>query len=605
VTIDAPRPTGDPGLTIAVFGGTGSVGAPLCAWLAVNGHRVIVLTRSSKPVPAPLESVVWSPDGPGHEWLARLGAVDAVVNLARTPLPGPFAGGTHDARRHRLELTRVVTAAVGELDPLPRVYVGGASHDVYGRGPDATALDESAPPGTDPFARLHADVESCAHDLQARGVRVVHARLGIVLGRGGNDPRHLPSLVADPAGALSWIHISDAIDMIERVIVDDTVAGAVNMTAPRPTTAKHLRDLAVGNRDHRRAQLRASLRPDGSGTSRGVASPAASHHTASADSDRYESQPHWVFPAKLMAAGYRWRVTEVVDALDSGRSATDKGGRGDPSSTGVRHTVTDSRGAPVSWTELGTGFPLVVCSAAAVPHPYWRDLLELLAVRYRTLFLHPRGLWGGHLPADLSAMSVADHARDLSALVQRLELKEFGIIGHCSGVATVVEGLASLSVRPRRVLLVSAAMGPGPAVANFEQVMTLVRSDARFREHYTHVAAAYAPDALRSRLESELTDVLQMEGHMRAVQSVREYAFERPWPDDVSAAFAWAGEDTDRVRATMRSYAAKLGPRSLGADELTGDHFTFLTDPGAAARIVDRVFRPASGSTRATTGQRA
>jgi hypothetical protein len=587
-------------LRVALLGGTGRVGAPLCEWLTVRGHEVTVLTRGEpeRPLPVPVRLARWIPGQPPAERARQIQPADAVVNLARSPLPGR---SSRDIRRavmtERLNLVRDIVSAIRAMSPRPRVFVCGSSHDIYGTRDSAEALDESAAAGEDFFSRLYREIEREARVLEADGVRVVLARLGVVLGRGGNDPRVLPHVVASPSGALTWLHIADAVEMLERALVDSGLTGPVNMAAPTPTTATDLRDLALAPRQDRRAALRRRLLSTNGELAAAASTPpaapprseAAAVDWKSAAAD-FQSRSHWAYPAKLMRHGYRWRVTSISDALERGATTSAAGPAATRPAFGTRSTVRETGDIPVSWTEAGSGYPLVVCSAAALPYEYWIPLLRVLSVRYRTYFLHPRGLWGGHLPADPSEMTVSDHARDLAFLVRHLHLREYGVVGHCAGVPVILAGLPLLAVRPGRVLLVSARLSPGPSLANFGGVTERVRTDPRFRTRYARVGAAYAPPELQPDLADQLTDARQLEAHVHAVQSVREHPFDDPWPDGVTATLAWASADAEEIRLSMREYAERLGRRSRGASELAGDHFTFLNEITVAARLVESAF---------------
>ena len=401
-------------LKIAIFGGTGCVGAPLSEWLALQGHEITVLSRdgSSRSLSGGIHLARWDPNAPTGEWLHEIRSVEAVVHLARSPLPSRWSW---DARRavkeERITLLRSILSSVRNMEPIPRVFVCASSHDIYGDRDGATPLDESAAEGTDFFGELYGEIEREARKLEAFGVRVVLARLGVVLGQGGNDPRTLPHVVASPCGALSWIHIADAVEMLERVLVDDSLSGPINMTAPQPTTAVKLRDSTAPPRQDRRTTLRtlllsASTRP---GTTPDASSPTPLDSDSAAG--HVQSQSHWAYPAKLTQAGYRWRVTSIYDALERCESPTRDELTGSLPTFGMRRTVHETGDIPISWTEAGSGYPLIICSAAALPYEHWTTLLRFLSVRYRTFFLHPRGLWGGHLPDNPCHMSVADHAR--------------------------------------------------------------------------------------------------------------------------------------------------------------------------------------------------
>jgi pimeloyl-ACP methyl ester carboxylesterase len=244
---------------------------------------------------------------------------------------------------------------------------------------------------------------------------------------------------------------------------------------------------------------------------------------------------------------------------------------------------------PVSWIEVGDGFPIVVCSAPAVPFDYWKKMLESLGDRYRFIFVHTRGLWGSHVPVDLTRVTVQDHARDLAFVVEELRLERYGMLGHCSGVTNIVASFSRLAKRPERVVLASTRFGLGASMG-LEKILTRARSDARIRSQLVTVVTAYAPPALRAPLEKELGDMNVLEAQLRAIASVRAYAYDEPWPSDVEALLVRSMGDYDSIRETTSDYATRLGDRCLGVIDLEGGHCALLEDLDAARRVLSRAW---------------
>jgi pimeloyl-ACP methyl ester carboxylesterase len=257
---------------------------------------------------------------------------------------------------------------------------------------------------------------------------------------------------------------------------------------------------------------------------------------------------------------------------------------------GRRNSTISQDGSVICWTELGRGFPLVICSPAAIPYSYWMSMLELIEQEFRCIFLHPRGIWEGWLPDNIHAVTVDHHARDLAAVVRACSLDLYGIVGHCAGVTTTVAAFKYLTQRPKRVALCSTRFGRGTPIDGLDRVADRVLTDARFRRQYTQVVSAYAPAALRNRLEVELACPKKLASHLFYVQSTREYLFEELWPDDVSAVLAWARDDFDVLRESTKRYAHKLGKRCVWSTELEGGHCVLQEDKIIGSRLLREVF---------------
>jgi uncharacterized protein (TIGR01777 family) len=155
------------------------------------------------------------------------------------------AGGRWTPRRRkaimqsRIEGTRTLAKAIGELETPPRVWLSGSATGFYGnRG--GTELKESSPSGSGFLADVCQAWEKEADAQSGRGVRVVKLRTGIVLSpAGGALAKMLPAFQAGVGGALgdgrqwmSWIGIEDWMRACLFLLNSKGVAGPVNLVAP-------------------------------------------------------------------------------------------------------------------------------------------------------------------------------------------------------------------------------------------------------------------------------------------------------------------------------------------------------------------------------------
>jgi len=254
-------------MRVLVTGGTGFIGRALLRALVARGDRVTAFTRRA-PAPAGsgAEGVVWETWDPGREgeWQRTVSGQDAVVHLA-----GEMAVGRRYTPRVRAAILesrvgstkRLVHAMAAER---PRVFVCASGVGYYGTRTGDAPLDESAPPGDDFLARVCVEWEAAAREAEALGVRVVRTRFGLVLGRdGGALSRLVPlfnAFVGGPIGSghqpQPWVHIDDVVGAIVKALDDDTLSGAVNVTAPNPVTNAAF-SRALGVVLHRPSALRA------------------------------------------------------------------------------------------------------------------------------------------------------------------------------------------------------------------------------------------------------------------------------------------------------------------------------------------------------------
>ena len=240
-------------MKLAVTGGTGLIGRPLCEALLRDGHEVLLLTRApSRALAASAERLRVVPWQPGIDsgWAAMLDGVDGILNLAGESIAERRWTAMQKRRilRSRLDVTTALVDAMPRMRHRPAVLISASAVGYYGPHGDET-LDESAAPGAGFLAEVCRQWEAAAARAETLGVRVVRLRLGLVLAvDGGALARMAPPFrlgLGGPLGSgrqwMSWIHRDDVIGLIRRALAEPALAGAVNATAPSPVT---MRDFA-------------------------------------------------------------------------------------------------------------------------------------------------------------------------------------------------------------------------------------------------------------------------------------------------------------------------------------------------------------------------
>ncbi|SET05065.1 TIGR01777 family oxidoreductase [Geodermatophilus poikilotrophus] len=295
-------------MKVAVTGSSGLIGTRLVAALRADGHEVLRLVRRT---PRTADEHRWDPQ---HRQIdpALLSDVDAVVNLAGTPIrPRPFtAGYKEQLRSSRLDSTITVSealAAVAAADPgRRRVLLSASAVGYYGDTGDRP-VREDAPPGSDFLARLCVDWEAGTRTAEDAGVRVVHLRTGLVVGRDAMLVRILGLVFRAGLGGRMgsgrqywpWISLDDEVDAIRFLLTAD-VSGPVNLTGPAPVTnAEFVRRLAAAV--HRPAVLP-------------VPGPVLSLALGEFGRSSVLAGQRAV-PAALERAGYQWTHRDLDDAL--------------------------------------------------------------------------------------------------------------------------------------------------------------------------------------------------------------------------------------------------------------------------------------------------
>jgi uncharacterized protein (TIGR01777 family) len=168
--------------------------------------------------------------------------VTAVVHLGGTPVDERWTTARkRDIRSSRIDSTALLARTIATLRPAPAVFVSASAIGYYGDRNDDN-VDESEPPGSGFLAQVAQEWEAAAAPARDAGIRTVHPRFGVVLGRGGGALAKLAPVFEVGAGGkighgnqwMSWIARSDVVRALCFLLVTEAVNGPANFTAPYP-----------------------------------------------------------------------------------------------------------------------------------------------------------------------------------------------------------------------------------------------------------------------------------------------------------------------------------------------------------------------------------
>jgi uncharacterized protein (TIGR01777 family) len=227
-----------------VTGATGLVGRELLRKL----ERAVVLTRDARDVERRLGSGVsawaWQPNTEPAP-AAAFDGVDTVFHLAGEPVAeGRWtAEKKQRIRDSRVLGTRNLVATLAALPSLPRVLICASAVGFYGDRGD-TELREWSAKGQGFLADVCEAWETEARAAERVGIRIVLARLGIVLAPGGGAlARMLPPFRLGVGGKLGdgrqwmpWIHLDDVVGLLLHAARDERLRGPMNVVSPEPVT---------------------------------------------------------------------------------------------------------------------------------------------------------------------------------------------------------------------------------------------------------------------------------------------------------------------------------------------------------------------------------
>lgn len=229
---------------IIVSGSSGLVGSRLVAALRSRDYEVKRLVRKSEALQP--DELQWNPEV-GLAEPQALNGIDAVVHLAGRNIA---SARWTQAEKKRIYDSRVVatTQLVKQMltvEQPPSIFIGASAVGIYGDCGDQI-VDENHPIGSDFLAGLARNWEASSLPLTEAGVRVAHARLGIVLDRNeGALAKMLPLFRWGLGGRLgngrqywSWIAIEDVIEGLCWLLENPNARGPYNFVSPEPVTNK-------------------------------------------------------------------------------------------------------------------------------------------------------------------------------------------------------------------------------------------------------------------------------------------------------------------------------------------------------------------------------
>lgn len=246
-------------MKVLVSGGSGMLGTALRRALAKRVDSVLQLVRGKARDEG---QIAWSPtaDGAGVE-AERLEGCGAAIHLSGANVSAHrwSAAYRKEIAASRVDSTRALATLLAGLREPPRAMLVASAVGIYGDRGDAV-LDEASAVGEGFLADVCRQWEAAAQPAVDAGIRVVHLRFGVALGKGpGALEKMLPVFRMGLGGKLgsgqqwmSWVSVEDVVGATLFALDRPELAGAVNVTAPEPVTnAEFTR--ALGRQLHRPA----------------------------------------------------------------------------------------------------------------------------------------------------------------------------------------------------------------------------------------------------------------------------------------------------------------------------------------------------------------
>lgn len=227
-------------MKIIIAGGSGFLGTNLSHFFEKKGHQVWILTRN----PTSKNEIFWDAKNLG-QWTEFLDKSDVLINLTGKSVDCRY---TEKSKKEildsRIQSTFVLQKAIDTIENPPRIWINSSSATIYVHSEKHLNTEENGIIGDDFSMNICKSWEKEFFKVNSENVRKVAIRTSIVLGKdGGAFPKFLQVSKLGLGGKqgngnqkVSWIHIEDFCNAINFIIENTQLKGAINITAPVPTS---------------------------------------------------------------------------------------------------------------------------------------------------------------------------------------------------------------------------------------------------------------------------------------------------------------------------------------------------------------------------------
>lgn len=239
-------------MRVAITGTSGLVGTELVRRLNSQGMQLFSLRRPSPKSASQSSSessnevacISWNP-ATGVDNPKQLEGLDAIVHLAGRSIGAARWSDREKEllRDSRVQATERLVDQIAKLKVKPALFLSASAIGIYGDTGDKW-VDETSNSASDFLGALATDWERASQPLSQMGVRVVHARFGVILAKhGGALAKMLPlfrwglgGVLGDGKQFMSWISLNDCCRAIQHLMTNNSTSGAFNIVSPNPVT---------------------------------------------------------------------------------------------------------------------------------------------------------------------------------------------------------------------------------------------------------------------------------------------------------------------------------------------------------------------------------
>ncbi len=240
--------------TVLLTGGTGLIGRALSSTLLEKGYSVIILSRK-EPGETNNSGLSYA------QWDINRQTIDEAA-IAKTDYIIHLAGAGVAEKRwtqkrkqeildSRVKSGELLVKALNEIPNKVKAVISASAIGWYGPDPEngnAGGFSEDDPPADDFLGSTCLQWEKSIDPVTASGKRLVKLRTGIVLSRDGGALKEfvrplrfgVAAVLGNGKQVISWIHISDLVNLYISAMENEPFSGVYNAVAPAPVHNKTL-----------------------------------------------------------------------------------------------------------------------------------------------------------------------------------------------------------------------------------------------------------------------------------------------------------------------------------------------------------------------------
>jgi uncharacterized protein (TIGR01777 family) len=295
---------------IILAGGSGFIGQILAGHFTSKGDEVIVLTRNNNSTVGNIKYIHWNGQTIG-DWKNELEGSDVLINLTGKSVNCRYnEKNKKEIFSSRLDAANVLGQALNALNSPPPLWINAASATIYRHAEDRPQDEHSGELGTGFSVDVCKQWEATFFEQDVPGVRKIGLRIAIVLGKNGGVMPYFFNLAKFGIGGrqgngrqyFSWIHENDISEIIDFLIAHRELEGIFNVSSPNP----------VQNSKFMATVRKAVKMPFGLPTPKWMLRIGV---WVLRTETELILKSRWVIPAKLIQAGYKFKVENIDRAV--------------------------------------------------------------------------------------------------------------------------------------------------------------------------------------------------------------------------------------------------------------------------------------------------